>query len=323
MQLAGMLLYSALPLSYLTGCYRLLNFKNFHKEIGLGLVIDLLLNAVAMLIVQGLNNSYLNTNAARDGLVFEFSNLQSVAVIAKLILLPALLVEFALFFVKLHYLNKYKKAVQATYIDGATKLNEVDRRKVFAKKYAIGNIAWLLNCLFVLTLVLGLTETQTCKSGQAPINDWTSAICLDCLVTNCAACTESGAESCDACFDGYYLDKYGGTAACLEKTCLIEQCAACSSRGPRVCDACNQGFALDTISGQCRSTVCKVSHCQYCSLWGPEICDECFATYEFNRFNGQCEDTVCKKANCEVCTESGIWGGCDRCAQGYYYDIEL
>lgn len=71
----GVLLYSALPLSYLTGCYRLLNFKNFHKEIGIGLVIDLLLNAVAMLIVQGLNNSYLNTNAAESGLVFEFSNL--------------------------------------------------------------------------------------------------------------------------------------------------------------------------------------------------------------------------------------------------------
>ena len=70
LKVSGMLLYSALPLSYLTGCYRLLNFKNFYKEIGLGLVIDLLLNTVAMLIVQGLNNSYLNTNAAEDGLVF-------------------------------------------------------------------------------------------------------------------------------------------------------------------------------------------------------------------------------------------------------------
>ena len=152
-----------MPLSYLTGCYRLLNFKNFHREIGLGLGIDFFLNAIGMLIVQGLNNSYLNTNAAESGLVFEFSNLQSAAVIGKIIFFFGLIIEFILYFVKLRHLNRYLKQNLITGTE--SKLSEVERRRIFAKRYAMGNVAWLLNCIFILALILGLAETQKCKDG--------------------------------------------------------------------------------------------------------------------------------------------------------------
>ena len=123
----------------------------------MGIIIDLLLNAVGMLIVQGLNNSYLNTNAAESGLVFEFSNLQSAAVIGKIILFLGLIIEIILFFVKLRHLNKYRKDNFITGTD--SKLSELERRRHFGKVYAVGNLAWFLNCLFVLVLVLGLAET--------------------------------------------------------------------------------------------------------------------------------------------------------------------
>ena len=96
------------------------------------------------------------------------------------------MIEFILYFVKLRHLNKYLKNNLVTGVE--SRLNEHDRRKIFGKPYAVGNLAWLLNCIFILVLVLGLSETQECKEGQAPINDWTSAICLECIVSNCSKC---------------------------------------------------------------------------------------------------------------------------------------
>lgn len=47
----GVWLYSALPITYFTGSYRLLNFKNFPGEIGCGLAIDFFLNALPLLFI--------------------------------------------------------------------------------------------------------------------------------------------------------------------------------------------------------------------------------------------------------------------------------
>jgi len=71
----GFLLYTALPFSFLLGTYRLLNFKNFHREIGTGLAIDFFLNCLAMLIIQSLNNTYMNTEAAEADVTYKFSGL--------------------------------------------------------------------------------------------------------------------------------------------------------------------------------------------------------------------------------------------------------
>ena len=83
--------------------------------------------------------------------------------IGKIIFFFGLIIEFILYFVKLRHLNRYLKQ---NLITGAeSKLSEVERRRIFAKKYAMGNVAWLLNSIFILALILGLSETQKCKDG--------------------------------------------------------------------------------------------------------------------------------------------------------------
>ena len=48
---AGCILYTVLPISYFTGGYRLLNFKNFPGEIGCGLALDFFLNVMPLLFL--------------------------------------------------------------------------------------------------------------------------------------------------------------------------------------------------------------------------------------------------------------------------------
>ena len=56
---AGCILYTALPVAYFTGGYRLLDFKNFPGEIGCGLALDFFLNVLPLLFLQGINNATL------------------------------------------------------------------------------------------------------------------------------------------------------------------------------------------------------------------------------------------------------------------------
>ena len=83
--------------------------------------------------------------------------MQSAAVVFKIILIFGLVIEFILYFIKLHHLNKY---VKENLVTGAeSRLNEQDRRKIFGKPYAAANLVWFLNNIFILVLVLGLTES--------------------------------------------------------------------------------------------------------------------------------------------------------------------
>lgn len=52
-------MYTAIPYSYYTGVYRMLNSKHFAKEIGLGFGLDIAFT-LALLFLQGLNNSAIN-----------------------------------------------------------------------------------------------------------------------------------------------------------------------------------------------------------------------------------------------------------------------
>ena len=90
-------MYLALPFSQITGIYRLLNYKNFHREIAFGLSVDSLLNMLCMLIVQAVNNSSLQARASENGFSFEFTALQSWAVILKIWMLTQLILECFLY----------------------------------------------------------------------------------------------------------------------------------------------------------------------------------------------------------------------------------
>lgn len=51
----GVLLYGALPFCYLVGSHRVLNFKNFSSEMGVGLLIDFFSAGIAFLLIQVIN----------------------------------------------------------------------------------------------------------------------------------------------------------------------------------------------------------------------------------------------------------------------------
>jgi len=60
----GVMLYSALPLQFYSGWYRVISVKSFSTEVGFGLLLDLCFNIVPLIYLQGLNNS----NLARGSL---------------------------------------------------------------------------------------------------------------------------------------------------------------------------------------------------------------------------------------------------------------
>ena len=60
--LDGFKLYSAVPLMYPSGVYRLLCTKNFAKEKGLGFGLEILLS-VALFLLQMLNNAGLTASS--------------------------------------------------------------------------------------------------------------------------------------------------------------------------------------------------------------------------------------------------------------------
>ena len=55
----GYMLYTVLPMTYFTGSYRLLNFKNFPTVIGSGIIYDFFLNALPLLFIMAINNATL------------------------------------------------------------------------------------------------------------------------------------------------------------------------------------------------------------------------------------------------------------------------
>ena len=96
-------------MTYFTGSYRLLNFKNFPREIGCGLAFDFFLNAFPLLFIQAINNTTLSQKSFDSGNIFEVSTLQSFCVLSKFALLADIILEFTLFcfeLYKLHHLEK-------------------------------------------------------------------------------------------------------------------------------------------------------------------------------------------------------------------------
>lgn len=84
----------------------------------------------------------------------------------------------------------------------------------------------------------------------------------------------------------------------------MSNCAECTVQGPQICDKCDENYWLVESLGaaqQCKSTQCELN-------------------FKFNTETGECEDTVCKKSNCLECQVSGIYDGCDRCKDGFFFD---
>ena len=309
----GVLLYSAIPLAYFTGSYRLLDFKNFPGEIGCGLALDFFCNALPLLFIQAINNATLSQTAFESGNVFKFSPLQTTSILFKLALLADIILEFFMFLyelIKLHQLERQAINVIVRY-------SEHERRQIFARKYMCRVTAWLVLVVLSFITVQLVVAPAECRPEQA--SEWYS-VCLNCNVEFCETCKESGYLGCDTCKPGFFFNESSGR--CEDSDCKIKHCEVCDKAGIWGCDSCFEDFYMSQLLGVCLSNACLINYCDECSVSGPNSCDKCREGYRFNRETLICEDTVCKKDLCEDCSDSGIWG-CDRCKDGYYYDLDM
>ena len=79
----------------------MLNFKNFRREIVIGLGFDFVICDISMLVVQAVNNSKTEHHATLAGIEdYEFNFWQSWTVIAKFILNADLLIQGGVFLIK-------------------------------------------------------------------------------------------------------------------------------------------------------------------------------------------------------------------------------
>ena len=154
----GYLLYFVISGAYFTGSFRLLNFKNFPSEIGCGLAFDFFLNALPLLFIQAINNTTLSQKSEDSGNIFEISTLQSFCVLTKFALLADIILEFAMFCYELYKLHHLEKQA----LNVIVRFSEVERRKKFAKRYAIRFLIWLCAIIVSFILVQVLVSPVTC-----------------------------------------------------------------------------------------------------------------------------------------------------------------
>jgi len=293
----GIWLYSVLPVTYFTGSYRLLNFKNFPGEIGCGLIFDFFLNALPLLFIQAINNTTLSQKSYDSGNLFEISTLQTFCVLSKFALLADIILEFIIFcfeLYKLHHLEKQALNVVVRY-------SEPERRRKYAKRYSIRVCLWLTAILASLILAQTFVSPIACEDGQAM--EW-NAICLNCQMENCVECAEAGYDGCNVCKEGFVYSPDG--KSCIDGSCQIKHCSVCKESGVKGCDACDEGYQFNQLLQYCQSTVCKDKFCDSCETSGPASCDVCIDGYAFNKDTGRCEYTVCRVDLCLDCSISGV-----------------
>ena len=97
-------------MTYFTGSYRLMNFKNFPTVIGSGLIYDFFLNALPLLFIMAINNATLAQQNVSDSIeIFKLSTLQFFCVLSKLVLMGDIILEFFMFCYEIYKLNYLEK----------------------------------------------------------------------------------------------------------------------------------------------------------------------------------------------------------------------
>ena len=180
----GCVLYTAVPLTFFTGSYRLLNFRNFAKEVGTGLAIDFLLYILPMIMIQGLNNATVGKQLSSSDVFFSYSGLVKVSMILKFLMMMDLLLEFIMYLFELYKLNQLSQSS----VDVVVRYNEKKRRKAFSKIYITRTSIWMLLIFLGLVAAFFLVSEQKCDSDQT-MNWW--RVCSDCEVENCMDCSHT------------------------------------------------------------------------------------------------------------------------------------
>ena len=168
----------------------------------------------------------------------KLSTLQTFCLLAKLALMGDLVLELVMFLyelAKLHHLEKQAVSVVVRY-------SELERRKIFAKKYACRTSMWLCFIALTVTSLMLIVSPVKCRSDQAV--EWHS-VCQNCQLDNCGLCATSGKQSCDQCASGYFFDSL--TMRCEDASCRLQHCLQCDVSGIESCDTCADGFFFNSL----------------------------------------------------------------------------
>ena len=184
---------------FFTGSHRLLNFKNFKREMISGLLMDFFFYVLPAIMLQGMNNATLAQEDIEFGIGSKFSLLQTTAILLKFANFVDILLEFIMFGIEMYLLHNLGKQG----LDRVGLYNEHDRRQRFASTFMCRTIAWLLVTLVGFVIVQFTVEAHYCHARQSL--QWYS-ICTDCKITDCLDCSKSGADKCDECKEGQYFN---------------------------------------------------------------------------------------------------------------------
>lgn len=173
-----------------------------------------------------------------------------------------------------------------------------------------------------------LTAPNTCTLCSST---WPN--CAECTGVACLACTSPfiiGASGCD-CNNtaGLYLST---TSTCLTCSAVISQCTTCVNSGATTCSACANGFYLanaltcSPCAGNCLTCTTNSNHCLTCLVTyimvSPNTCDCDFANqYYYNPSTGGCSSCTALIPHCQTCTPYLTnQAQCSTCDNYYYWD---
>lgn len=170
-QKQGASLYTAIPLFYITGSFRLMGCTNFTQEITIGFILDFTFT-LAMVFIQSINNATLSSVTKP----LANSNLEFACFILKVVALADLSLELMMFVYEVYRLR------HLTRVDCIVKFDEEQRRTIYGHKYLKRSLSALsvtvVGCL-ILTMLL---PAKQCRERQSLHFE---TVCVDCQLDHC------------------------------------------------------------------------------------------------------------------------------------------
>lgn len=157
--------------------------------------------------------------------------------------------------------------------------------------------------------------TILCNPGCASCSPTDASLCTQCaggyyldsgkcLKIRLSGCKlPDGANSCNGCFEGFYLVRSTTPVKCAK---CSDSCLTCSSQ--TTCLSCKPGFKLcGTTCASC------IDFCDDCtSPVAPKLCTKCMPGYNYNSDTHSCDQ--CPIPGCSNCPSPS---SCSACADGF------
>ena len=143
-------MYAGVPLSYISGLYRLMSSTNFVREMSIGFCLDLIFT-LSMFFIQALNNANLDQFIPEKDTTQGF--FQFVCLMAKLLAIVDICIELFMFIYEVYRLRNLTKQS----IDVITIYSEEKRRAIYHRRYfgvAMTSLAGIIASVLALSFLL-------------------------------------------------------------------------------------------------------------------------------------------------------------------------